>query len=621
VIFASFFGGTGNSGQEHVDGGTSRFDKKGIIYQAVCASCGGGNAFPTTSGAYATNNGSNNCNLGVLKYDLVTLIAEADIDGPAEVCINDSLQFENQSFGGSVYFWEFGDGATSDEFEPKHAYSAAGQYTVRLVIYDSVSCIFSDTDLVQVNVVGGPHATVGSVPVVCPGTTIQLHASGGTSYQWTPINGLNNPNSQNPTALITESITYVVAVTDSCGTDTAHVRVKVFPDKTNAMPDTSICDGLSGELWSEGGVSYQWSPSLFLTGANTARPDCAPDTTTHYIVTIVDSFNCIRVHEVVVYVFGYVPSITAWGDTTVCQGERIMLRARGTDDYLWYPDKWVLDPTLNNTPAYPEESIVYYVRASNACGTAEDSVVVIINPIEVIANPISGVCFGDSVTLGAEGSVIYQWTGPELLSYNQYPEILPDSSAWYFVKGSNFNGCSRMDSLFVEVFPKPSLRLVTNSDTISGLENVLLVAESEGNIHWSSSGYIPCESCDSILVYPLVRTVYYVKAIDSNLCAVFDSVEVEAISKIFAPNTFTPNGDKVNDVFRVYGHQIQDFEMAIYDRWGEVVYRSVDMSEGWNGKKFNVGLDSKIDVYTYEIRYTVLPEEPLVQLGKVLLLR
>ena len=110
---------------EHVDGGTSRFDKKGIIYQAVCAGCGGGNAFPTTtSGAYATTQRIATIAIWARsKYDLVTLEAEADIDGPSEICVNDSIQFLNQSFGGSLYLWDFGDGNSSDEFEPKHAYS------------------------------------------------------------------------------------------------------------------------------------------------------------------------------------------------------------------------------------------------------------------------------------------------------------------------------------------------------------------------------------------------------------------------------------------------------------------------------------------------------------------
>ena len=116
--------------------------KKASSIRPCAQAVGGGNAFPTTSGAYATTNGSNNCNLGAIKYDLVTLEAEADIDGPTEICVNDSIQFLNQSFGGSLYLWDFGDGNFSDKYEPKHAYSNPGNYDVVLVIYDSVSLHF-----------------------------------------------------------------------------------------------------------------------------------------------------------------------------------------------------------------------------------------------------------------------------------------------------------------------------------------------------------------------------------------------------------------------------------------------------------------------------------------------
>ena len=67
-IYGTFFGGT--SSNEHVDGGTSRFDKNGTVYQAVCAGCGGNNDFPTTPGAWSNTNDSFNCNLGIFKFAL-----------------------------------------------------------------------------------------------------------------------------------------------------------------------------------------------------------------------------------------------------------------------------------------------------------------------------------------------------------------------------------------------------------------------------------------------------------------------------------------------------------------------------------------------------------------------
>lgn len=623
VLFGSFFGGTGTTGREHVDGGTSRFDKKGIIYQAVCAGCGGGNAFPTTTGAWSTTNGSNNCNLGAIKYDLITLEAEADVDGPAEVCIHDTIWFDNNSFGGSLYLWDFGDGSSSTEYEPGHAYSQAGTFTVTLIIYDSVSCIYSDTDKIELTVIPGPDGQVLSVPKVCPGEEVQLTASGGNTYQWMPITGLSDPNIANPVLTADDNITYNVIISDSCGADTVPVTIRVHPDETSAILDTALCKGQSGELWARGGISYVWTPGLYLSGSTTATPLCFPDTTIKYNVTIIDSFQCEREHPVTVFVEGFVPQVHAWGDTTICEGDRVLLNASGTNNYQWIPSTWVLDPQLSSTPAYPEQTTNYIVRTSNSCGEAFDTVVIIVNPIKVEAIADTAVCGGDSVFLGATGALLYKWTGPEFEAptQNQFPTIIPDSSAWYYVTGSNINGCSKDDSLYVTVFPRPELDLMTDDDTITGLENVRLVAHASGPHRWFSEGYVPCETCDTIVVYPRYKTKYYIEVLDSNQCHVIDSITVESISKIFTPNTFTPDGDGNNDVFFVRGHNIVDFEISVRDRWGHVVYQSNDMNEGWDGTKFNAGHPLQMGVYSYEIRYRVLPDQPLHEVGKVTLLR
>ena len=73
LLYASFFGG--NQSNEHVDGGTSRFDKDGIVYQSVCAGCGGNSDFPTTPGAWSNTNNAHNCNIAAFKFDISELTA------------------------------------------------------------------------------------------------------------------------------------------------------------------------------------------------------------------------------------------------------------------------------------------------------------------------------------------------------------------------------------------------------------------------------------------------------------------------------------------------------------------------------------------------------------------
>lgn len=626
VLFGSYFGGTGNGGREHVDGGTSRFDKKGIIYQAVCAGCNGSNAgtFPTTSGAYATSKGGNaNCNLGAIKYDLVTLESDADIDGPTQVCVNDSIDFLNESFGGSLYLWDFGDGNSSTEYEPKHAYSNPGNYNVILIIYDSVSCIFADTDTIALTVIPGPLAIVPNLPKVCPDTPVQLMASGGQTYEWSPAGVLNDPNIADPIAEVELSTTFIVSVTDSCGTDTAHLKLVVFPDDTEAMTDTALCAGLSGNLRAEGGVSYSWNPGIYLSSATSPRPLCSPDTTTEYIVTIIDSFQCERDHPVKVFVEGFIPQIEAYGDTTVCPGDRVIVRATGAPNYEWKPTTWLVDSLLQTTPAYPEESIQYIVKTFNSCGSAFDTVTITVRLPDLVVEQSPPVCLGDSVHLSASGALIYKWTGPEfdLPNYNRNPSILPDESAWYYIVGSNIERCEGEDSVFVTVHPQPTLNLLTDPDTITGLFNVMLTAESSGTIHWVSSGYIPCTTCDSIQVYPLYKTEYFVVASDSNNCKTTDSISVKAISKLYVPSAFSPNDDGINDDLRIEGHNLKDFHLVIRDRWGQIVFESFDISNRWDGTKFNKGYILPDGVYGYEIVYTILPDQELQKSGVVTLVK
>ncbi|MFN0276003.1 MAG: PKD domain-containing protein [Chitinophagales bacterium] len=156
ILFGSFFGGSLSA--EHVDGGTSRFDKSGTIYQGVCAGCGGYDDFPTTSGAWSESNGSMNCNLGVgkIKLDLSGVYAVSEADPSISGCAPFTVLFENLSSDAEEYIWDFGDGsAPSTAFEPTHTFTDPGTYTVELVVIDSTTCNIADTSYLTIEVSNG----------------------------------------------------------------------------------------------------------------------------------------------------------------------------------------------------------------------------------------------------------------------------------------------------------------------------------------------------------------------------------------------------------------------------------------------------------------------------------
>ena len=252
LMFATFFGG--NASDDHVDGGTSRFDKKGIVYQAVCASCLAATSdFPTTPGAWSNTDNSSNCNLGVFKIDLSILTADANIYATPYHCIGDTVHFQNLSNGGISYYWNFGDGDTSTLFEPYHFYGAAGTYTVMLISLDSSSCLKQDTAYVDVFINLPPVANIAPTNV-CKGDSVQLSVTGGLVFDWQPNYNILNSTTDTPTVFPDTTTLYTVIVSDSCGTDTAQILITVFEKNINIDSNIRICLGQNAQINAFGGV-------------------------------------------------------------------------------------------------------------------------------------------------------------------------------------------------------------------------------------------------------------------------------------------------------------------------------------------------------------------------------
>ncbi|MFN8276213.1 MAG: PKD domain-containing protein [Chitinophagales bacterium] len=149
LLYGSYFGG---NGIEHVDGGTSRFDPRGVIYEAICAGCGGSSFTPTTPGVWAPNNGSPNCNeLGLkLAFNLSGTKVTVKANPRSTGCVPLTVNFVATTSPGASVTWYFGDGATSNQFNPVHTYTDTGVYQVMLVGVDPNSCNNRDTAYIDV---------------------------------------------------------------------------------------------------------------------------------------------------------------------------------------------------------------------------------------------------------------------------------------------------------------------------------------------------------------------------------------------------------------------------------------------------------------------------------------
>ncbi|MGZ5283899.1 MAG: PKD domain-containing protein, partial [Bacteroidia bacterium] len=182
ILYGSYFGG--NIAEEHVDGGTSRFDKKGVIYQSVCGGCGGFSDFPVTDSAWSQTNESSNCNNLVFKVNLETPDIIVAFDTVKPNCEPYTVTFKNKSIRARSYVWDFGDGDTSHAYNPTHTYDTAGTYTVRLIGTNFFSCSVHDTFFKKVTVIKNSDSKFTVTPKPCS-NEVSYEAKGfGTDFRW-----------------------------------------------------------------------------------------------------------------------------------------------------------------------------------------------------------------------------------------------------------------------------------------------------------------------------------------------------------------------------------------------------------------------------------------------------
>ncbi|MCH2228936.1 MAG: gliding motility-associated C-terminal domain-containing protein [Crocinitomicaceae bacterium] len=622
--YATFMGGT-TGPSNHVDGGTSRFDKDGRIYHAVCASCGSNlfDGFPTTPGVYSNTApaAGYSCNMACFKFELNSI--EATIADPNPVvCLPDPVVFDNNSSNGNAFFWDFGDNTTSTDVNPSHLYPGPGDYDVTLIVIDTNNCFVSDT--VEFNVVIGDFigGVVQPPGPVCPGDSFEFEAYGGAFYEWTPANVLNDPTIYNPIATVTQTTDFMVIISDTCGIDTVFVTLEVLPVAATVSNDTSICLGNSATLNAAGGVNYTWTPNTFITGENTDSPTVTPNVTTTYFVEIETSTGCLVYDSVLVEVY-FTPPIPILEDSiSICAGSSVDIEISGGVTYLWSPN---LNINTVNGPLVtvnPPADMYYYCDLTNPCGTVRDSILIKVIEASVSAGNDTIICPGERAVLWATGGIIYSWSPSGTLNAPNLSQVLatPFAPTMYYVNGYDEFGCVSSDSVYVDLYPNAFIQTSPDVYAFYGDEIQLsATSTTSGPFVWSPVEFLSCVVCDDPIANPNQNYFYVVSYTDENGCKASDSVHIYYDPIIYVPNTFTPNADEFNPGFRPEGGNVNTYEMLIFNRWGELIFTSTDFEIGWDGTY--EGVNCQDGTYVWKIKLSDFNNKEYEYVGHVNLLR
>lgn len=614
--FATFFGG--NSSADHVDGGTSRFDKKGIVYQSVCSSCGAATSdFPTSPGAWSNTDNSTNCNLGVFKIDLSVLTADANVYTTPYYCVGDTVYFQNLSNGGISYYWDFADGNTSTVFEPEHVYTVAGNYSVMLVSLDSASCLRQDTAYVDVFINLPPIAIVNPVNPICKGDSIQLNVSGGLVYDWQPNYNILNNNTDTPTVFPDTTTLYTVIVSDSCGTDTTQILVSIFPKNISISPDTMICLGQSVTINAVGGGTYLWGTNTTLNNTTVANPIATPIINTDYDVVITDINGCDWDTSVTVSVDTLLPNALGSASGAICVGDSIEIYASGGTSFIWSPTNSLLNPNDSATIVYPSQTTKYVIEVANGCGVDYDTVLVEVQDFVVSIIPDTIVCVGDVANLWVQGGSTYLWSPGGETTNSIHPIIYTPTT--FTVEVFDGLGCSKTLSVFVDTLIKPIIEIGANIETEWGTQVQLNPTTNGVAYWWTPTEGLSCGTCLNPIVKAQETSTYILTVQGGNGCYNSDTITIYFDGAIYLPNSFTPDGNGKNDVFYAYGKDIVQLKFYIFDRWGEQIFFTDDITKGWDGTFKGKLLPN--DMYVWKVWYEDVLENRGTLFGKVTLVK
>lgn len=544
----------------------------------------------------------------------------------------------------------------------------AGTFTLKTKLF--TSCAWTEDSIsVAASINPASALNLGADTVLCPGNTILLNAhSGFTSYLW-------QDGSTDSIYSVTQTGKYYVTTGGGCG-NTLSDSITVAP--YTSLPfdiggDISICKDDTVTITAPAGfINYQWIPVYNLTGSNTATASLYPDTDTLYKVQAEQMPGCF-VYDSINIALKNIPQIYLGNDTTFCEGQSISLDAgAGFNNYQWSTNATSQKITVTQAGAF------YVTAFLNGC-SAKDTIAINVLPLPsfflgndttlceqqqlsysfnipqatyswntgstlntaVINQPgsywlnvtMQGCSSSDtvlvaysltpSVNLGND-TTLCQGETKLISAFNnnasylwqdgsKAPDYLINKKGLYYVTAS-INNCRADDSIFVDYSLPPSFTLGPDTFICKGNEIILNpLINVTANYLWQDGSTAPVFTATKEGVYELTA---------SNKCGTFtDAIALIAgICDLYVPSAFTPNHDGINDIFRVKNlFSVKQFSMTIYNRFGEKIYESNDVNQGWNGSY--KGTEEPIGTYVWVISLTDTEDKKQNAKGTVTLIR
>jgi gliding motility-associated-like protein len=504
---------------------------------------------------------------------------QADISAVNNICENNVVVFNDNSIVpvGTTFssVWDFGDGsAQSTSVNTTHIYNTPGTYFITHIVISDGGCASTTLDTVNVHAV--PVAMLSAANTCQDQPSVFTDNSTGNPNTWSWNFGDGGTSAaQNPVHPYLSAGTYPVTliVTTNFGcSDTAVRSIVVYPQPLASFSSDVVCWGdtttfINTSSTSSGSISSSWWSFGDGDTSNVSHPQ-------HEYLIVNDTFN---VTLAVVTNHGCV-------DTVVQQ-------------------------VITN----PIPEFIYSPMLSSGCDAFTTS-------------------FNESSTVSGGTIVNWLWDfGDGNLTYTQNPTHTYDSSGNFYVSltVTSSYGCLMSDTLSypVVVYPKPMAGFSASPNETTIYEPIIqFINESSGATmwDWDLGDFETSILYEPEHIYPDTGTFVATQiAINQYGCRDTTSriIRINGVTTTFIPNAFTPDGNSLNDIFSPKFYGIVEFKMLIFDRWGNEIFMTEDMNEGWNGKMKGTGTEVQQDVYVYKILTKDLLRNKHEYVGRVTVVR
>lgn len=528
------------------------------------------------------------------------------------ICWGDSTQL--YVGGGNNFHWTVlpgGDDTTSMSCtycdSPKVAPTLTTSY---VVTSDLISLCPRSKDTVTITVATGPALTITPDTVTCVNANLQLNVTALPAgqpyiYSWSPTTYLSDPNISNPIMQTPgNSTTYTVTVVPqgvlACSS-TADVQVSVLKGFDLLTPDTLICDGSTVTVQATGGnpqYSVLWTPPTFVSNPFVLTPAITPSGPGVYNYSVMLSkTGCPDTTQNLKITVNPMPVVNAGIDRELCIGDSIHLQATVTPPnsayiYTWTPSADLDNGSIPNPVFDGVTTTMLQLVVEDPIGCADtDLVLMTVNPADfLIVNGDRSICPLDTAQLSVIGGVSYLWHPSMFTSDSTGANIsvFPIVTTPFTVYGYNSKGC--LDSASVNVVVNPNAVLdAGENQTIYPGESAQLYANGNCSFFsWFPPNGLSATDIKNPIAQPSVTTRYFVTAQTEFGCSAYDSVDVviSPESLLDLPNAFSPgSGTSINDELKIIVRGIVKLNtFKIFNRWGEEVFSTTDISKGWNGQ-------------------------------------